>query len=152
MPTPIANTYPVKTSAPSRGGFSLVLSLTVMAMLLLLCLGAATLLSVELRVAQTGAAMAKARLNALVAARIALGEIQRTLGPDQRVSATADLLCSSDPTDPTTRPITATPITEPSSTRDGSASGTPARQTMAPSPARHPGKEPAFSKGQPTGT
>jgi hypothetical protein len=73
--------------------FSLVLSLTVMAMLLLLCIGAAALLTVELRVSRATASYAKARLNAMAGARIALGEVQRLLGPDQRTTATATILC-----------------------------------------------------------
>ena len=63
--------------------------------------GAAALLSIELRVAQASVSYAKARLNAMVGAKIALGEIQRTLGPDQRVSATADILGDPSQTDPT---------------------------------------------------
>ena len=89
-------------TAPSsrRQGFSLVLSLVVMSMLLTLCLGTAALLGIELRVSQASTAYSRARLNAVVASRIALGELQRTLGPDQRVSATADLLCDPAQTDP----------------------------------------------------
>lgn len=75
-----------------RAAFSLVLSLTVMAMLLLLCIGAAALLAIELRVSRASTSYAKARLNALAGARIALGEIQRTLGPDQRITANAAIL------------------------------------------------------------
>lgn len=91
------------TIAPRRkkNGFSLILSLVVMAMLLLLCVGATALLSIQLRVAQASVGVAKARMNAIVGARIALGEIQRTLGPDQRVSATAEILCDPTQTDPT---------------------------------------------------
>lgn len=96
---------PHKFSRPKgtrrRAAFSLVLSLTVMAMLLLLCIGAAALLTVELRVSRATSSYARARLNAMAGARIAFGEIQRLLGPDQRVSATADILCDPTQTDPT---------------------------------------------------
>ncbi len=83
---------PIPVATTRRGGFSLVLSLTVMSMLLLLCIGAAALLAIELRAARASSSQARARLNAVAGARVALGEIQRLLGPDQRVSATATIL------------------------------------------------------------
>lgn len=79
-----------------RRGFSLVLSLSVMAMLLLLCVGASALLTIQLRVANSSSGYARARLNALVGARIAIGELQRLVGPDRRSTATADILTRSD--------------------------------------------------------
>lgn len=83
---------PIPVHITRRRGFSLVLSLTVMAMLLLLCISIAALMSVELRAARASVAQSRARLNALMGARIALGELQRLVGPDQRVTATADIL------------------------------------------------------------
>lgn len=83
-----------------KSGFSLVLSLAVMAMLLLLCVGGAALLSIQLRVAQASVGFAKAKLNAMVGARIALGELQRLAGPDQRATATATILCKPGETNP----------------------------------------------------
>src|SRR6218665_255329 len=74
-----------------RRGFSLVLSLVVMAMLLLLCIGAASILSIQLRVAQASVSHAKARMNAMVAARIALGQLQALAGNDRRITASASI-------------------------------------------------------------
>ncbi len=88
--TPKRPAFPVAVTR--RRGFSLVLSLTVMSMLLLLCLGAAALMSVELRASRASVGLLKARLNAQAGARVALGEIQRLLGPDRRVSANAAIL------------------------------------------------------------
>lgn len=84
-----------------RGAFALVLSMTVMATLLLTVISLAAILSLEARVGRASTLRKRAQLNALAGARIALGELQRTLGPDQRVSATADILCDPDKTDPT---------------------------------------------------
>ena len=75
-----------------QNAFALVLSLTVMAMLLLLCIGVSALLSIELKVHHAYNARIRAHLNAMMGARIALGEIQRTLGPDRRLSANAAVL------------------------------------------------------------
>lgn len=75
-------------------GFALVLSLTVMSMLLLLAIGVASLLVLQLRVAQSSVVAARAQMNAMVGARIALGEIQRLLGPDRAVTANAAILAS----------------------------------------------------------
>ena len=76
-------------------GFSLILSLVVMAMLMILCIGAAALLTIELRVAKASVAMTKARLNALSAARIALGTLQTYAGADTRITAPSGLLAVS---------------------------------------------------------
>lgn len=87
---------PKKPFRPRRfaRGFSLVLSLVVMAMLLLLCISAAALLSVQLRVSKASVSYAKARLNALAGSRIALGELQRLAGPDRRITAPATILAT----------------------------------------------------------
>lgn len=81
---------------PRKKAFSLVLSLTVMSMLLLLCIGAAATLSIELRVSRATLAQEKARLNARAACGVAMGEIQRLLGPDRAVTANAAILASNN--------------------------------------------------------
>lgn len=75
-----------------RRGFALVLSLTVMALLVLVILAAAGLVAVESRFALQSIRSAQARLNAAMALRQALGVLQQEMGPDQRVSAGATLL------------------------------------------------------------
>lgn len=80
------------TRSSRRRGFSLVLSLTIMAMLLLLCVSGAALLTMELRVGRASIAHAKARLNALCSVRIALGTLQTYAGQDRRITAPASLL------------------------------------------------------------
>jgi hypothetical protein len=63
-----------------------------MAMLLLLSISAAALLAVELRVSRATVSHAKARLNAMAAARIALGRLQSLAGNDRRITAPATIL------------------------------------------------------------
>jgi hypothetical protein len=80
-----------------RPGFSLVLALTVMSLMVLVILSLAGLLAVESRIATQGQALRSARLNALAAGRLALAQLQQLAGADQRVTARADLL---DPAHP----------------------------------------------------
>lgn len=74
-----------------NSGFALIISLSLMAFVLLLLLSITTLVQVE----QKGAAISKAQLeakqNALLALNQALGTLQAEMGPDQRISANADI-------------------------------------------------------------
>lgn len=84
-----------KTTSPSlrsKPGFSLVLALAVMALLVLVVLSIAGFLAIESRVAASSQSMRQARLNALASMREALGVLQQEMGPDQRISANAALL------------------------------------------------------------
>ena len=82
---------PQFTMRLKRSGFSLVLSLTIMASMVMMVIVLASFLQVESRLAQSNAGYQRARLNALVSARIAIGHLQQTAGPDQRVSMRADM-------------------------------------------------------------
>jgi len=73
-------------------GFALVITLALMVLLTLIVVGLLSLSSVALRSAAEGGAMATARGNARLALMLALGELQRSAGPDQRVTARADIL------------------------------------------------------------
>ena len=74
-----------------RRGFSLVLSLAVMGLLVLVLLSVAGFLTLESRIAASTAAGRQARLNAVASARLALAQLQLLAGNDQRVTARADL-------------------------------------------------------------
>lgn len=74
-----------------RSGFSLVLSLTVMSGMVLMVIVLASFLQIESRLAQSQAGNQRARLNAMAAARVAIGQLQSMMGPDQRVSMRADM-------------------------------------------------------------
>ena len=74
-----------------RPAFVLVISLLLMALILLVALGLTGLASIEIRRSAHTVQDAQARANARLALMLAIGQLQRTLGPDQRVSATAEI-------------------------------------------------------------
>ncbi len=74
-----------------RGGFALLITITLLAFLVLLLVSLASLTRVETQVAANTQQQAQARQNALMALNIALGQLQKHTGPDQRVTARADL-------------------------------------------------------------
>ena len=81
---------PTPTSK-NRKGFSLILSLTMMAMIVFVVIVLAAFLNVESRAAATFHLATRARLNALMSGRLALAHLQQTAGPDRRATATGDL-------------------------------------------------------------
>ncbi len=86
-----------KTSQfPAHRGFALVATLSLMVLLAILAVGLLSLSAVTLRSSGQGAAQAEARANARMALMVAIGELQKQMGPDQRISANADILSGSD--------------------------------------------------------
>lgn len=75
-----------------KNGFALVIALGLMAFILLLILSLTIFVQVESRSSSQVLQQQQARQNALLGAMVALGELQRWAGPDQRISARADLL------------------------------------------------------------
>lgn len=73
-------------------GFTLVICLVLMTMLVVVALGLMTLASIELRKSTLEDPAALAKANARLALMQAIGQLQKTMGPDQRISAPADLL------------------------------------------------------------
>jgi hypothetical protein len=71
-------------------GFALVVTLSLMILLAVLAVGLLSLSAVSLRASSHGNAQAEARANARMALMLAIGELQKQLGPDQRISMTAD--------------------------------------------------------------
>jgi hypothetical protein len=82
-----------------RAGFALVATLTLMILLTMVAIGLLSLSAISLRSASQGAALAEARANARVALMLAIGELQKELGPDQRISARAGILDTSPASD-----------------------------------------------------
>lgn len=72
-------------------GFALVVVLLLMALLVALVVGLSSVVSLDIQGASTMLKDDQARKNAFTGLYIALGELQRTLGPDQRVTAPSDL-------------------------------------------------------------
>ena len=73
-----------------RTGFALLLSLVVVSFLILSFLTLSAFLTLETRSLVTAKNVAQAKLHAFMAARLALGHLQQTAGPDQRSTATGD--------------------------------------------------------------
>ncbi|QYM80118.1 hypothetical protein K0B96_05740 [Horticoccus luteus] len=73
-----------------QAGFALLLTVTLVAALLVLLVSLVALTRVETKISDNGVKEAQARRNALMALNIALGELQKYAGPDQRVTGTAD--------------------------------------------------------------
>ena len=78
-----------------RRGFALVTTLTIMALLSVVMLGVLSLSNITVRSASIVRYDLEARANARLALALALGELQKHLGPDQRVSAPASILDAS---------------------------------------------------------
>jgi Tfp pilus assembly protein PilX len=77
-------------------GFALVATVSMMVLMTLIAIGMLSLSTIEQRSSGGGAndADRMARANARMALMIALGELQKAAGPDQRVTATATILGS----------------------------------------------------------
>ena len=73
-------------------GFALIVTLSLMILLTVVAVGLLSLSTITLRSSAQGEAMQTARANARMAMILALGELQRSLGPDARVSARAETL------------------------------------------------------------
>ncbi|WP_396258720.1 hypothetical protein [Haloferula sp. A504] len=75
-----------------RQGFALVVTVSLMVLLSLLAIGLLSLSSVTLRSSAKQLAQAEARSNARMALVMAVAQLQKQLGPDQRISMTAGQL------------------------------------------------------------
>ena len=88
----IGSPHPIVTSsAPVRRGFSLVLSLTIMALMLVVIITLVSFLKIESQLATNAVARSRARLQAMVSLRLALAHLQQEAGPDRRTTARADI-------------------------------------------------------------
>lgn len=76
---------------PRRRGSALVLTLLVVSMLVIMVLAFSAFVRLELRSVVARQSLLRAQSNARLASELAVGRLQELLGPDQRVSATADL-------------------------------------------------------------
>lgn len=77
---------------PDQQAFALVIALILMAFTLLLLLSISALLRVETQVSKQVHAQLKAKNTAQMAVTLALGQLQKTMGPDRRISAQASIL------------------------------------------------------------
>ncbi|MEX1117022.1 MAG: hypothetical protein WEB53_17380 [Akkermansiaceae bacterium] len=80
-----------------RAGFALIVTLSLMILLTVIAVGLLTLSSISMRSSSQGEAMSAARANARLSLMLALGDLQKQLGPDTRISTTADQIAAADP-------------------------------------------------------
>ncbi len=87
---------PVSSGAKRRvdaaRGFALVASLSMMVLLIVLSVGLLSLSAVSLRTSGQSDAMQTARANARLALALAIGQLQKAAGPDQRITAPGNLM------------------------------------------------------------
>lgn len=74
-----------------RRGFTLIVTVSLMILLVILALGMLSLSSTALRSSAASSDMLKARQNARMALMLAIGQLQLHAGPDQRVTAPANI-------------------------------------------------------------
>lgn len=80
-------------------GFALVITLSLMILLTVIAVGLLSLSAVTMRATSQAAALAQARANARLALMLAIGELQKEMGPDMRVSAEAAVFDQNPDTD-----------------------------------------------------
>ena len=81
-------------------GFALVISLSLMVLLVVVAVGLLGLSAISLRSSTRSEAMEIAKANARMALSLALGELQKSTGPDQRVTMTSGLRTGDAPPNP----------------------------------------------------
>ena len=85
----------------TRRGFTLILTISLLVLLMIVAVGLLSLSAVTLRQSNQGQAIAEARANARLALMMAIGDLQKTMGPDRAISAPAPSLSNTS-----SRPLT----------------------------------------------
>ena len=71
-------------------GFTLVVTISLLVLLTMIGIGILSLSSIQLRLSAKGDSMSRARSHARLAMMMALGDLQKSLGPDGRISVPAE--------------------------------------------------------------
>lgn len=96
---------PHRLRTPKRTqGFALIVSLSLMAFIVLLLVSLITLVQSETRANKQQMDVLQARMNARFGLMVAVGNLQKYAGPDQRVTARADILKETKYNDPNDYP------------------------------------------------
>lgn len=85
---------PQWNKSAKKQGFALVISLLMMVMLTVLAVGLLSLSTISLRTASSGQLRQIAEANARLALTLALGDLQKSLGDDRRITADASILAT----------------------------------------------------------
>jgi len=80
-----------KAAKSNRNGFALIVALSLLSFLILLLVSLSVLVRIEAGAAEQALNQQKARANALCGVQVALGQLQRYAGLDQRATARADI-------------------------------------------------------------
>ena len=80
----------------AKSGFALVITLSLMILLTVVAVGMLTLAGISMRTTNQAKAMAMARANARMALMLAIGDLQKSAGPDYRVTARSDIVPGND--------------------------------------------------------
>jgi hypothetical protein len=84
--------HSIRTYSNRKNGFALIASLSIMAMLVMIAVALYSMSAVATRSAEITSARTEAQANAKMALMVAIGELQQSMGPDQRISANAAIL------------------------------------------------------------
>src|SRR5262245_32317945 len=90
--------HPPRCVHARRDGFSLIATVMLMCLLALVCLGLLQLSSISLRGSQQQQMVEQARANARLSLVMALGQLQKEMGPDNRIGACSGILDSNPDT------------------------------------------------------
>lgn len=96
----IRNSKFSQKKGPAVSGFALVIALSLMAFVLLLLLSLTAFINVETRSSNLASERMKARQNALLGLQVAIGELQRAVGPDARATAKASVFDANNAENP----------------------------------------------------
>ena len=83
---------PTRCKKEGRKGFALILSLALLSVVFLFVLSMMSIVSLELRQSQLREKTVVAKTHARFGLSVAFGELNKHLGPDQKISASADLM------------------------------------------------------------